>query len=467
MINRVLIRIKVIQTLYSFLLVEKQFSLEGSPSAPTKEKRFAYSLYQDMLVLMVRIARSIERRNKELPLADTKFISRLLIDDSMKSLLAKYSSQPFPLQGIVDTLAGRVEESGIYKTYLKDRDREDTAAEETVWRDIFNMIIAPAPELMKVAERRDNFSLRGVERMKDMVNTTLENFLASQDNVVEVIRALDTSLDKARELYFRLLRLPVELTDLQDRIIDDNRHKFIKSEEDLNPNMRFVENTVVEAIRNNPVVNKYVADRKISWEREDPAMLRHLLHDITCSDIYREYMEGSCTDAHCDGELWRNLFKKVILDNSYFLEALEEKSVFWNDDLEIISTFAMKTFRRMEEEDTTHAVLDKFKDEEDARFGQDLLRAVFKNKETYRRYIDEALTGGNWDAERLAFMDVVVLLTAIAEIVNFPKIPLTVSINEYIELAKSYSSARSGAFVNGILGSVILRLQRDGLLYKK
>lgn len=467
MINRVLIRIKVLQTLYSFMLVEKQFTLESAPSSPTKEKRFAYSLYQDMLVLMIKLARNVERRNNEYPLTETKFISRLLIDDQIKSLMAKYSSEPFPLQGLVDAVSERIQESGVYKTYLKDRDREGKAADETVWRDLFNLVITTAPEFLKVVEHRVNFTLRGVERMKEMINTTLENFLASQDNVAEVIRALETGLDKSRELYFRLLRLPVELTDIQERILDDNRHKFLKNDEDLNPNLRFVENTVVDAIRNNEMVNAYVKNQKLSWEQEDPAMMRHLLDDIRKSEVYQEYMAAPSTDAHADGELWRNLYKKVILENRYFLDALEEKSVFWNDDLEIISTFAMKTLRRMEEENTTHAVLDKFKDEEDAHFGENLIKAVYRNKETYRGYIDDAVVGCNWDAERLAFMDVVVLQTAIAEILNFPKIPLTVSINEYIELAKSYSSAKSGAFVNGLLGSIISRLQKDNLLLKK
>ena len=170
---------------------------------------------------------------------------------------------------------------------------------------------------------------------------------------------------------------------------------------------------------------------------------------------------------HDDSELWRNLFKRVILDNTDFLETLEDKSVFWNDDLETIATFVLKSFRRIEDGEVSDAVLDKFKDDEDARFGFELLRYLYKNKETYRRYIDDAVSGGNWDIERLAFMDMVILETAIAEIMNFPKIPLSVSVNEYIELAKSYSSARSGSFVHGILGAVVARLQKEGKLLKK
>ncbi len=196
-------------------------------------------------------------------------------------------------------------------------------------------------------------------------------------------------------------------------------------------------------------------------------MLRNLLKAITGSEIYADYMALPEATLHDDSELWRNLFKKVILDNTDFLETLEEKSVFWNDDLETIATFVLKSFRRVEEGDNTGAVLEKFKDDEDARFGSELLRYLYKNKETYRRYIDDAVAGSNWDSERLAFMDIVILEAALAEIMNFPKIPLSVSVNEYIELAKSYSSARSGAFVHGILGTVVARLQKEGQLAKK
>lgn len=467
MINRVLIRIKVIQTLYSFLLVEKQFSIEDAPSSPTREKRFAYSLYLDMLALMVKIAGNVERANKEYPLQNTKFIARLSSDETIQGTLARDKADGNKIDNLLPGLTEKIKESGIFKTYLKDRTKAEVAGEENLWADLFNLIIARSPEVNSYAEHLENFSPKGVERMKEMVNETLKNFMASQDNVSEVVKALENSLDKSRELYFRMLRLPVELTDIQDRIIDDNRHKFIKSEEDLNPNMRFVENMLVEALRTDPVINKYVSDHKLNWDLEDPDMMRKLLSDIKDSGIYAEYMEAPSTDAHKDAEFWREVLKKIILENRYFLEALEEKSVFWNDDIDIISTFVMKTFRRMEREDHSGAVLEKFKDEEDARFGQELIRCVSKHKDEYREYVNEALKSGNWEAERLAFMDVVVLITAIAEIMNFPKIPLQVSVNEYIEIAKSYSSAKSGVFVNGILGAVLSRLQKEGKLYKK
>lgn len=467
MINRILIRIKVIQILYSFLLVEKQFTLESNPTAPTKEKRFAYALYLDLLVLMIKVSQRVQSRQGVYPLAETRFISRLRLCDEIKNLLRRYESEPFPLQGVVAGLAEKVQESGLFKKFLKDQGNDPDAGQEHLWQEIFNLIFMTNPELNAAIAARPQFTLKAVDRMRDMMHTTFVNFLSSQDNVSEVEKALALSLDKARELYFRLLLLPVELTDLQDRILDENRHKFLKSEEDINPDMRFVENKLIEALRRNPEIEAYHSSNKFSWFSEDPVLVRTLLKDIKESDIYKEYMAAPVAEMHDDEELWRKLLKNVILENPAFLEALEEKSVFWNDDLEIVSTFVMKAFRRIAEGDEANAVLSKFKDEEDARFGTELLRYLYRNKDLYRRYIDEALTGGNWDKDRIAFMDIVVMETALAEILNFPKIPLSVSVNEYIELAKSYSTGRSGQFVHGVLGRIVSTLQREGILLKR
>lgn len=457
---------KVVQILYSFLLVEKQFSLESRPTAPTKEKRFAYSLYMDMLVLLVRVSRMIMRRSGDAPLADTRFISRLLLCEDLRILMKKYESEPFQLQSAAASVAERIADSGIYKRYLKDAGNDPDAGQEHLWHDLFNLVVMPDPELNLQIARRPNFTLKGVERMKDMMNETFVNFLGSQDNVLEVEKSLASSLDKARELYMRLLYLPVELTDLEDRILDENRHKFLKSEKDINPDMRFVENRMVQALRDNVELQGYVAKNKLSWYAEDPVLMRKLLKAVKDSEVYADYMASSEDSVKEDAALWRRLLKYVILDNPDFMEYLEEKSVFWNDDMEILSTFVLKGFRRIGEGDSASAVLDKFKDDEDARFGVELLRALYRNKDVYRRYIDESLASGSWDKDRIAFMDTIVIETALAEILNFPQIPLQVSVNEYIEIAKSYSTSKSGQFVHGVLGNILNRLRKEGLLRK-
>ncbi|MDE6794391.1 MAG: transcription antitermination protein NusB [Muribaculaceae bacterium] len=465
MINRVLIRIKVIQLLYSYLLIENHFMLESQPSAPTKEKRFAYSLYLDMLILMVKISERIEKRGGYRPLDDTRFIKKILADDTIKALLKKYQVQPFPLEGVVDSLAEVVKESGLFKTFVKNLNTE-TPEDDQIWEKIMNLIILPDPALNRAISKRENFTLRGVERMKGMLEVTFSNFYASRDNLDDALNTLNLSMKKARDLYFRLLILPQELVRLRESQIEDNRNKYIPTAEDLNPNMRFVDNAFVKVVEQDEDVEKYCEENKISWLPAHKELLESLLKTIMASDLYAEYMDFPATDLHTDTEFWRNVYKQIILHDEDFLEALETESVFWNDDLEIIGTFVLKTMKRFEEDSAHSPVLPMYKDEEDARFGKQLFTDVVRNKDVYRRYIDDFINVEHWDTDRLAVMDVVITMAALSEIINFPKIPLVVSINEYIELAKSYSTSKSGSFVNGLLSSIVTRLKEQGKINK-
>lgn len=462
MINRVLIRIKVIQILYSFLLMEKHFALESAPESPTKEKRFAYSLYLDMLVLMIDIADSIIKRGGERPLADTRFITRVRHEEAVRSLLAKYKTENFPYMGIVNSLAEKIKESGLYKNYIKDVRDDKKHPDMTLWTDIYNIFIYPDTHLNSVISHMPGYTVKGVEKAREMVLTTLANFMSSQENTSDAEKMLQESLDKARELYFRLLWLPVELTDIEEKRLDERRYRHLVSEADLNPNLKFVENALVNALRNNEQVKKYIESHNISWESEESVMMDNLLKNILGSEIYANYMASKEHGLKEDVEFWRETLKKVVFTNEHFLEVLEDQSVFWNDDLDIIGTFALKTLRKFEDDGGDNAIFDQFKDKEDAEFGKELVRFVLQNREEYRDMINNTIDSSQWETERLAFMDVVVMQTALAEILNFPKIPLTVSLNEYIEIAKCYSTNKSGSFVNGILARIVKQLQKEG-----
>lgn len=465
MINRVLIRIKAVQILYSFILVEKQFMLESQPSSPTKEKRFAYALYLDMLYLFTRIAANVSRRGGDYPLADTRFIKKLQSDDKIKALDARYRVESFQFASAVEPLAEKIKDSALYKNWLKENS-DPLSMRDGIWQNLFKIIIMQDERVKELIACRQNYTLRGEDRMVDMMTVTFENFLSSQDNEQEALSALSLSLNRARELYMRLLTLPVELTKLRKYELDERSKRYLATPEDLNPNLRFVENKLIPLLESNEDIQNYVKNEKLGWSQEDRTMLSALLKAIVESDIYREYMKLPETDLHVDTDLWRNLLRHVVFRNEDFLEYMENKSVFWNDDLDIIGTFVIKTIKRFDE-DVARPVLEKFKDEEDARFGSDLIKLVLKHKDLYRGYLDEVLDRSQWDSERLAFMDVIIMITALAEILNFPKIPLNASINEYIEIAKSYSSVKSGQFVNGMLANVIRNLRERNILIGK
>ena len=280
----------------------------------------------------------------------------------------------------------------------------------------------------------------------------------------EAQKELATSLDKAYELYYYLLMLPVEFVRLQEERLDNARNKYLPTDEDLNPNTKFVDNLFVKKISGCEMFTKFVKDNNVSWA-DSEVSLRLVLDKIVNSDIYQEYMDKPGTSLAEDCELWRNLLKKVVFVDDNLTDALEAKSVYWNDDLDTVGTFVLKTIKRFEEEGYEE-LLPKYKDDEDRLFAEKLFVNAVNNKDEYMKLIDKFVSKESWDTERLAFMDIVVLLVAIAELEKVPSVPTKVTMNEFIEIAKCYSTNKSGQFVNGILNSIINYLKKDGKLFK-
>lgn len=469
MINRELIRIKTVQLLYSYLLVEHPFSLESQPSAPTKEKRFAYALYLDLLLLLARVAANVDRRNGH-PLEKTRFVRNILSDDRIKGLMVKYEAAGFPFAPVEADLAAAVKESAIYRNFLKNRD-SDTGNDENVWKELFERVLMTDPAVNRLISERETFTLKGVDRMRGLMEDTFSNFFASADNLHDALKILSHSLDKTRELYFRLLALPIAITTLREREIDNAQYKLLKRDEDVNPSLRFVDNEFVAFLRSDPDVQNGISKYHIDWLSENEGMVKSLWKLISQSDIYRNYLEFPATDLKMDCTFWRDVLRFLVFVDDEFLEAMEDRSVFWNDDLDVIGTFVLKSIKRLGDRgdyprEEESFVLPMFKDREDAEFGAQLFRDVLRNKDYLRGLILESVDRSQWEVERLAFMDTVIMMTALAEILNFPKIPLTVSFNEYIEIAKHYSTPRSGVFINGLLGNIVASLREKGVLLK-
>lgn len=474
MINRILIRTKVVQLLYASLLTNNQFAIEDLPENATREKRFAYSLYLEALAVMAGVAGNIRRRGGDSPLEDTRFIKRITEDARVKQLVdSNRISSGNSFANAQQRITEKVKESGLYKKFLKS-ENPGSLADEKIWEDIFNSIIITDPAFTSAYSEMEGYSLSGVERMQHLMEDTFKRFYGSTDNLHDSLETLAVSMDKARELYFRLLDLPCRLTAMRDAEIEERRKAYLATTEDRNPNMRFVENALVDYLNHSETLNKAIEKYGNSWGIDDEPMLRSLLKAIMASDVYQEYMEFPVTDVARDCEFWRTILRQVVFVNPDFLEALEDKSVFWNDDVDVIGTFVLKTIKRISSALTNETnlaedadvFLPKFKDEEDANFGKALFTAVVSNKEKYREYIDAALNKDIWESERMAYMDVVVMMAAVAEMINFPGIPLNVTINEYIEIAKAYSTGKSGQFVHAMLGHIAENLRKAGVLMK-
>lgn len=276
---------------------------------------------------------------------------------------------------------------------------------------------------------------------------------------------LQFSLKKSYELYLSFLLLLIEVTHLQSQIIETKKEKYIPTQEELNPNMRFVNNRVIAQLAADKSFWQLIKENGISWDNDED-FVKRVLELILSSDLYAEYLEAEEDSYEHDLQFWAKAFKQLICDNEMIEEHLEDKSIFWNDDVEIIESFVLKTIKRFKEtQPATSALQPMFKGEEDRTFAIKLLRQTFLKKEEYRELIGRYLT--NWEADRIAHIDMVILQIALAEIFAFPTIHTSISMNEYIEIAKYYSSPKKVPFINAILEAIIRDAKRDHKLLKE
>ena len=283
-------------------------------------------------------------------------------------------------------------------------------------------------------------------------------------NVEAAEKELFFSLSKAHDLYNYLLLLMVEVTRFADRRIDNRRHKLRPTYEDLNPNTRFIDNAFMAQLAANEQLAEYSENQKRSWE-DDSEFVKRLFERIEESKVYQEYMAKETLTYEDDRELWRKLYRTFIAQNDEIDELLEEQSLYWNDDKAIVDTFVLKTIKRFEpEKGAGQELMPEYRDDEDKEFARKLFRNAIKNAEVYRNLMAE--NAKNWNMERLAFMDILIMQVALAEILSFPSIPVSVSLNEYVEIAKMYSTPKSGSFINGMLDTIVNQLKKENKLRK-
>ena len=272
------------------------------------------------------------------------------------------------------------------------------------------------------------------------------------------------SLSKAYDMYNYLLLLMVEITKQAEKKQNAAKSKLLPTAEELYPNTKFVDNRFIAQLEVNNQLNEFASNQKKTWANEED-FVKRLCDIIQNSDIYKEYMAAETSSYEEDREVWRKIYKKILFNNDELDQVLEDQSLYWNDDKEIVDTFVLKTIKRFEEQNgAKQELLPEFKDEEDKDFARRLFRRTILNADYYRHLISENTR--NWDLERVAFMDVVIMQIALAEILSFPNIPVSVSLNEYVEIAKLYSTPKSGAFINGTLDGIVKLLQKENKLTK-
>ena len=230
------------------------------------------------------------------------------------------------------------------------------------------------------------------------------------------------------------------------------------------PSPKFCDNKFALQLESNKMLREFIESQKYSWS-DDLEFIRKLCDQIEQSAFYKDYIASDDDSYDADRELWRKIYRTLIQENTDLDAVLEDKSLYWNDDKEIVDTFVIKTIKRFDPANgADQEMLPEYKDEEDRDFAVKLFRATILNADTYQHYMSDA--SRNWDFSRLAYMDVIIMQIAIAEMINFPNIPVNVTINEYVELAKLYSTPKSGRFINGMLDSIARYLNDTGKIFK-
>ena len=296
-----------------------------------------------------------------------------------------------------------------------------------------------------------------------IVQLTYAYYQNGNKNMDSAEKELLFSLSKAYDLYNYLLLLIVAVSREERRRVEIAMQRAEREGTEL-PSQKFVFNKFAVQLEDNKMLNTFVENQKLTWT-DDIEFVRKLCNQIEESLAYREYMADPEDSYEADREVWRKIYRQLIVDNDDLKSLLEEKSLYWNDDKEVVDTFVLKTIKRFDPKNNSmQELLPEYKDEEDKDFARKLYRATILNADTYQRYMSE--TSRNWDFLRLAYMDVVIMQIAIAEMLTFPNVPVSVTINEYVDLAKLYSTPKSGAYINGMLDSIARYLVRTGKMLK-
>ncbi|MFZ4741294.1 MAG: transcription antitermination factor NusB [Bacteroidales bacterium] len=307
--------------------------------------------------------------------------------------------------------------------------------------------------------------------LRTKVMQALYAFFQSDDDRMDIAeRNLIKSIDKLYELYIYQLSLLVELVDFAKRRLEENKLKHIPSAEDLNPNLRFVENKFIKQLENNKNFQLHVNQLKINWS-EDQDMFRSIYIKVIESKAFNDYLNSTETSYAADKKIVISILRKFIISDEALQNYFEDKNIYWADDYLTVSMMVLKTIDSFKETDgELFALPELYKNEDrnnaddDKNFVIDLFRKTIINADKYEKLISKKTT--NWEVERIAIVDNILIKMALVELLEFPSIPIKVSLNEYIEISKGYSSDKSKVFINGVLDKLIDDLKADKSIKK-
>ena len=336
------------------------------------------------------------------------------------------------------------------------------------------------------SEKKDyictNFSLkimlnRRILRIK--VFKTLYSCAISRDSncsvsLAEATKSLEESCESTRDLYLFMLGIISPLAALSAERIEAAKHKAHLTEEDLNPNTKFADNALARLLDEDIDFQKFLSKKKFSWDQYD-LFLKKTLSSITSKTYYKNYMTSGKSSLEEDCRLFTKIFEEEFVDSEDLEQILEDMSIYWNDDLAYALTYCCKTFSSLAKGEKWNlyplyqsdilAASGKTNNlESDKAFATKLLQHSYAGYSDWSSMVAEAVTG--WEKDRLVTTDICLIVCCLAEIVNFPNIPVNVSLNEYVEISKFYGTPKSSVFVNGILDRLVVKLREEGKINK-
>ena len=272
------------------------------------------------------------------------------------------------------------------------------------------------------------------------------------------------SIENTQDLYLLLLSALVEIKKKEELYIDLASKKHLATKEERNPSLKFVHNKVLMAFANSAALENALEERKIkNWQQNDDIIL-YLIESIKASALYERYMSNATSSFEDDRNFLADLYTEVIAPSEKLYDYLEDHKLTWLDDLPGINTLILKQIKQLKSERDVVVIPEVYKDEDDKEFVKNLFRKTVLNEvELSKEYIDKT---PNWDVERIAELDTIILKMAICELLKFPSIPTKVTINEYLEIAKEYSTPKSSIFINGILDNLVKEFEKDKRLTK-
>ena len=268
------------------------------------------------------------------------------------------------------------------------------------------------------------------------------------------------SLSMIEELYLRLFLMVLELQDYYKNYIEDSQKRKLPTKNDLNPNTTFLDNQFLKNIRENSDFFNIINKKKITFSSESK-LIQKIYHSLSEQEFYNDYLSQE-NNFETDKKFVTNAIGKYLVDLDLFQDYLNDQNIFWDDDLPFITSMVLKTIKDATLEEVEFLKL--FKDSDEKEFALGLLRQSVINQDSFSKLIEEKTK--NWDLDRVAQMDLLMMQMALAELLKMPTVPTKVTINEYIELAKYYSTPKSKSFVNGVLDSLLADLMKEGQINK-